>query len=158
MRDLGTPVFPRQLFHAALRIPEHGQVFVVRHGETPIAAAISLRWRDTVLVPWASSLREYRHLCANMLLYWGMLEDAVSHGVRVFDFGRSSRGGSTHQFKQQWGASDVPLHWEYAMLGEKRPTDQGTSNPRMQMVIHAWQHLPLWLANALGPRVVRHVP
>jgi len=156
MRDLGTPVFPRQLFVDTLSRFD-ARVFVARHRGVAVAGAIALGWRDTILVPWASSLREYRHLCANMLVYWSMLEYAVGHDYRVFDFGRSSPGGGTHQFKQQWGATDVPLHWEYAPEGT-RPPDHGTSNPRLQLFIRAWQRLPLPVANLVGPRVIRQIP
>lgn len=158
MRDLGTPVFPRGLFEQALPIAGDGsQVFVVRHDDTPVAAAVSLRWRQTVLVPWASSLREYRNLCANMLLYWSMLEDAVAHGATTFDFGRSTRDGSTHQFKQQWGATDIPLHWEYSMTRDQPPPDHGVTSPKFALAVRMWQRLPLRAATFLGPLVCRHL-
>ena len=159
MRDLGTPVFPKALFtHALDVVPGHGHVFVVRHDGVPIAGGVGLGFGRTMLVPWASSLRAHRALCANVLLYWTMLEFAIESGAEVFDFGRSSRGSSTHAFKQQWGAADVELHWEYALRNGGSPPDQGTSNPRMQLMIGAWQRLPLSIANALGPIVIRQVP
>ncbi len=159
MRDLGTPVFPRALFIETLRrFSDIARVWVVRQGTTALAGGIALSWRDTVLVPWASSLREYRHLCPNMLLYWAMLERAATEGYRVFDFGRSTPGGGTHHFKQQWGCTDFPLHWEYSLLSRRDVPEQGTSNPRVQRFIAAWQRLPLFAANALGPRVIRHLP
>jgi serine/alanine adding enzyme len=159
MRDLGTPVFPKALFTATLEMfGDLARVHLVRHGSTVVAGAIALSWRDTVLVPWASSLREYRHLCANMLLYWTMLESAAAGGYHVFDFGRSTPGGGTHLFKQQWGAADFPLHWEYGLLTRNDAPDHGTSNPRTKGLISAWQRLPLSLANVLGPRVIRHIP
>jgi FemAB-related protein (PEP-CTERM system-associated) len=158
MRDLGTPVFPQALFREIVtRMPEAARVFVVRLGAKPIAAAIALTWRGITLVPWASSLREYRSLCANMLLYWSMLQWAITAGAHVFDFGRSTVDGGTHHFKRQWGATDFPLHWEYVLLGINEPPDHGTSSPRVERFIELWKKLPLWLADALGPIVVRHV-
>ena len=159
MRDLGTPVFPRALFAETLRqFPALARVVVVRHHEAPIAAAVALGWRQSTLVPWASSLREYRSLCANMLLYWSMCELAIAAGHTMFDFGRSTPGGGTHHFKQQWGAGCFPLHWEYVLPRGATPPDQGTSNPRLQWVIRAWQRVPLPIANALGPKLIRHIP
>jgi hypothetical protein len=111
-----------------------------------------------VLNPWASSLREFRHLCPNMLLYWHLLEEAVRAGARVFDFGRSTPGGGTHQFKLQWGASEAPLHWEYVLLTRPEPPNQGPSNPKFERAIRAWQKLPLAVANLIGPRIARHLP
>lgn len=159
MRDLGTPVYPRQLFtSAARRFPDRIRVSVVRHGSVTVAAGVSLRLGDTVVNPWASSLREFRHLCGNMLLYWDMLEHAVSVGATAFDFGRSSPGGGTHQFKAQWGAQETPLCWEYILLTRPEPPDQGPSNSRFAQAITLWQKLPLPVANLVGPVVARHLP
>jgi FemAB-related protein (PEP-CTERM system-associated) len=159
MRDLGTPVYAKRLFTETLRLfPQRARVYVVRQESRPLAAAITLTFRDTVLVPWASSLREARPLCANTLLYWTMLEYAITSGAQVFDFGRSSPGGGVNQFKLQWGASAAPLHWEYVLLKRAQVPDQGPSNPRFQPAIRAWQMLPVWLANGLGPHIVRSIP
>jgi len=159
MRDLGTPVYSRRLFQATLTaFPERARLVVVRQGARPIAASVTLRFRDTVIVPWASSLREYRHLVPNMLLYWTMLEEAVKEGVKTFDFGRSSPGAGTHQFKLQWGAVESPLHWEYILMGDRPAPDHGPTNPKFARVIELWKRLPLPVANAIGPLIVRHIP
>jgi FemAB-related protein (PEP-CTERM system-associated) len=159
MRDLGTPVFPRALFQEALRrLPVDGRIYVVRHQSVPIAASVFLGWRGTVLVPWASSLREYRSLCANVLLYWTMLEAAVEGSYTTFDFGRSTPGGGTHLFKQQWGAIDTPLHWEYPLVSGGRLPDHAASSPRLKVLVSAWQRMPMRLANAIGPEITRQLP
>jgi FemAB-related protein (PEP-CTERM system-associated) len=159
MRDLGTPVYSRRLFSETLRcFPERARVFVVTHGGRPIAGSVTIRFRDTVLVPWASSLREFRHLCPNMLVYWAMLEDAIAGGARTFDFGRSSPGGGTHHFKTQWGAHETPLHWEYVLISREAPPNQGPSNPRFTRAVNTWKSLPLWIANRLGPPLARQLP
>jgi hypothetical protein len=110
------------------------------------------------LNPWASSLRKFRHLSPNMLLYWAMLEAAIAAGASSFDFGRSSRGGGTHQFKLQWGATEQAMHWEYVLLSRATPPDQGPSNPRFDRVIALWQRLPLAVANLAGPFIARQLP
>jgi FemAB-related protein (PEP-CTERM system-associated) len=159
MRDLGTPVYSRRLFDETLRcFPDRARVFVVTHGGRAIAGSVTIRFRDTVLVPWASSLREFRHLCPNMLVYWAMLEDAIAGGAHTFDFGRSSPGGGTHHFKTQWGARETPLHWEYVLISRDAPPNQGPSNPRFTRAVNTWKSLPLWLANRLGPPLARQLP
>jgi FemAB-related protein (PEP-CTERM system-associated) len=158
MRDLGTPVYSRRLFDETLRaFPDRVRVFVVRRGAVPRAASVAARFRDVTLVPWASSLRGYRHLCPNMLLYWAMLEQAIADGSRTFDFGRSSPGGGTHQFKLHWGAVETPLHWEYVLLSLKALPDQGPTNPNFQTAIDFWKHLPLAVAGRVGPVLARHL-
>jgi serine/alanine adding enzyme len=158
MRDLGTPVYPRDLFVRTLEQFPDARVFVVRLGDKTVAGAVALRFRDTVLVPWASSLRAYRSRCPNMLLYWTMLKTAVEDGAARFDFGRSSPDAGTHQFKLQWGARETPLHWEYSLLGGATIPDQGPSNSRFHLAIDLWRRMPLIVANSIGPRLVRHIP
>jgi FemAB-related protein (PEP-CTERM system-associated) len=159
MRDLGTPVYSRRLFQTTLTLfGERARVFLVKLGGRPLAGAVAITFRNTVLVPWASSLREFRHLCPNMLLYWTMLDRAVSQGARTFDFGRSSPGSGTHQFKLQWGASETPLAWEYLLLTRAAAPDHGPANPRFARAIDVWKRLPVGVANALGPVIVRNIP
>jgi serine/alanine adding enzyme len=106
MRDLGTPVYGAELFASALRqFPTDAELFVVRAGRTPVAAALLLHGRGVTEVPSASALRQYNSTCANMLLYWKLLERAVERGQAVFDFGRSTIDGNTYRFKKQWGAT-----------------------------------------------------
>lgn len=158
MRDLGTPVFPRGLFTETLRqFPERARVFLVRRGSQCIAGGIALRLGETVLVPWASALKEFRPLCGNMLLYWSMLEWSIEAGARTFDFGRSSPGGGTHAFKLQWGARQQPLFTEYGLVTDAAVPSTGADSPRFRRATEAWRRLPLGLANLLGPAVIRHV-
>jgi FemAB-related protein (PEP-CTERM system-associated) len=159
MRDLGTPVYSRRLFEGVLEaFPERARLHVVRHAGRPIAASCVLRFRDTDLVPWASSLRAERHLCPNMLLYWSMMEAAVMRGATVFDFGRSSPDAGTAQFKLQWGAEAAPQSWEYVLLKGGALPEQGPAGGRFSLAVEAWKRLPLWIANAAGPHVVRNIP
>jgi FemAB-related protein (PEP-CTERM system-associated) len=158
MRDLGTPVYGRHVFAAiATLFPERTRLFVVRHEGRPVAASFTWRWRDTVEVPWASSLRAASAMAPNMLLYWAMLKDAVESGAAVFDFGRSTPDEGTFHFKKQWGAAADPLCWEYDLGGGALP-DHGPRNPKFQLAIAAWRKLPLAVANRLGPLVASHLP
>jgi FemAB-related protein (PEP-CTERM system-associated) len=158
MRDLGTPVYARRFFDAVLAaFPNDTRVFVVRVDGRPAAASITIRWRDSVEVPWASSLRDYNDKSPNMLLYWAMLRASVACGGAVFDFGRSTPGEGTFHFKRQWGAVPVQLSWEYPGLAGL-PPDHGPTNPKFRLAIAAWQRLPVPVATALGPAIVRNIP
>ncbi len=159
MRDLGTPVYPARFFKAVLdTFPDQTCVFVVSLGETPVAAAI-VHWHGRVVeVPWASSIREFNPLCPNMLLYWEMVRFAVARGFRTFDFGRSTPGGGPFLFKRQWGAEPHSLAWEYGVIGDAAMPDLSPRNPKFSLAIRAWRRLPLPVATALGPRIVRNIP
>jgi FemAB-related protein (PEP-CTERM system-associated) len=160
MRDLGTPVYDRRFFSEVLgQFPDDTRVFVVRHTSgVAVAAGIGYRYRDTLEVPWASSLREFRSLSPNMLLYWHLIRHAVECGARAFDFGRSSPGDGTYRFKEQWGATPHPVSWEYRLLTGTSLPDQSPKNPKFRAAIAIWKRLPLGLTNLLGPRLVRLTP
>jgi FemAB-related protein (PEP-CTERM system-associated) len=158
MRDLGTPVYGKVLFRAVLeQFPDRAELCLVRAGARPVAGALLLHGRGVTEVPSASSLRAFNPTCANMLMYWLLLERAVARGQSVFDFGRSSRDGSTFRFKKQWGASPFPAEWQYytrrGTVGEMR-----TDNPRYGRFIRIWQRLPVALTRWLGPPIVRGIP
>jgi FemAB-related protein (PEP-CTERM system-associated) len=158
MRDLGTPVFPLALFtEAAAAFGPACKFFVVRSGAVPVAGGIALTFRDTVLVPWASSLRAYRQHCPNMLLYWAMMDWSVAQGAKIFDFGRSTVGAGTQQFKEQWGGVPRQLYTEYVMLEDREAPDHGAGSEKMQFAVSMWQRLPLSVATRLGPKIIRHV-
>ena len=159
MRDLGTPVYPKQFFAEMLAtFPEQARVFTVMHRGQPVAASVTQVFRDTFEVPSASSLREFRTLCPNILLYWEMVRFAVSAGLKTFDFGRSTPGDGTYLFKEQWGGQPSPLVWEYWTANGAALPDRTRENPRFAAAIAAWQRLPVPLATALGPAISRNLP
>jgi serine/alanine adding enzyme len=89
-----------------------------------------------------------------MLLYWAMLEGACRLGATCFDFGRSTRDSGTHKFKKQWGAEDVPLHWHYLLAEGQDPPGILPDSPKYQSAVACWKKLPVWIACAIGPRII----
>ena len=159
MRDLGTPVYSRAFFRAVLEaFPETTRVFLVEHGAIPVAAGITITHRDTIEIPWASSLREYRADCPNNLLYWEIMRSAIGSGLRVLDFGRSTPDEGTFQFKKQWGAQPSPMYWEYILNGRAAPADLSPKNPKFGAAIAVWKRLPVSVTTAIGPHIVRSIP
>jgi FemAB-related protein (PEP-CTERM system-associated) len=158
MRDLGTPVYSRKLFSAITeQFPGAAEIGVVRSGKQPVAAALLLHGRGITEVPSASCLREFNASCANMLLYWHLLERSVQRGQRVFDFGRSGVDSSTFRFKKQWGAEPFSAHWQYYLRAGSQE-DMRKENPRYQKFIRIWQKLPVWVTRLVGPAIVRGIP
>jgi FemAB-related protein (PEP-CTERM system-associated) len=159
MRDLGTPVYGKNFFRTILEtFPQSCYIVVIRHSDRPVAAGFLIGHRDTLEIPWASSLREVNRLSMNMLLYQEALKLAIARGYRQFDFGRSSRDSGTYRFKQQWGAQPRELHWHYWLADDSELPALNPDNPRYALAIRLWQRLPLQIANALGPRIVKNLP
>ena len=159
MRDLGTPVYGRSFFREVLRsLPESTRAFVVSHEGRPVAGSI-VHWHGaTMEVPWASALRSANPLCANVYLYWQMLKFAIERGMLTFDFGRSTPNEGTFHFKKQWGAEPTELVWEYWTKPGTPVPDLTPKNPKFDLAIKAWQRLPVAVASAVGPRIVRNIP
>jgi serine/alanine adding enzyme len=159
MRDLGTPVYARGFFQEVLAaFPDRARLIVVRLKDAPVAAGFTYRTRGMIEIPWASSIRDYNSLCPNHLLYWHAIETAAADGCEVFDFGRSTPDEGTFKFKAQWGAEPVALHWEYWLASGDALPDASPKNPKFRLAIEGWKLLPLWMANVVGPRLVRGIP
>jgi len=158
MRDLGTPVLPRAFFdRIATTFPELALFGVVYRGEQPLAAGCGFVWRDEFEMTWAGALRESRPIAANMLLYWSFMQHAIARGIKVFNFGRCTPGGSTHRFKSQWCGKDVPLPWGQWSTQGVRATPS-PERPVYRAAAAVWRRLPLAVVNRLGPLVARRLP
>lgn len=158
MRDLGTPVYPRGFFAAILaEFGNEAELCVLRHGGKAAAAALLVHGRSVTEVPSASALRNMNSTGVNMAMYWQLLTRAIERGQATFDFGRSTEGSGTYKFKEQWGAKPSPAVWQYHVRkGSARA--MRPDNGKFGLAIRVWQKLPLWLANAAGPTIVRGIP
>jgi FemAB-related protein (PEP-CTERM system-associated) len=155
MRDLGSPPHSRRFFRLILEsFSEQAKIFVIRLDSQPMAAGFSLMDRNTLRVPWAGSNWKYRSLNPNMLLYWSMLADACQKNADFFDFGRSTLDSGTYKFKKQWGASEIPLHWQFLLPDGNSLPELTPDSPRYRFFVSCWKKLPLWAAQWLGPKII----
>lgn len=158
MRDLGSPVHSRQWIQAVLfAFGSQSRVAVVYKGDIPVGAGIILVSANMIVIPWASTLREYKSLSPNMLLYWSFLEYAADNGFAYFDFGRSTPGEGTYLFKKQWGAEPVPLGWYRLTRHEKANGSAAGKGSLRSTSQKLWRSLPLPAANFLGPRIRKYI-
>jgi len=159
MRDLGTPVFSKELFRQILIAfgESHSDLCVVYRNQLPIASALLVHANGCTEVPSASSLREHNSTNANMWMYRHLLSRAIEHGSHTFDFGRSTQGSGTYQFKTQWGAKPCPATWQFYVRNGNVENLRPDSN-RNQRLIKLWKRLPLWLTRLAGPSIVRGIP
>lgn len=158
MRDLGTPTQPRGFFQAISDAFGDDAWFAgAWYQGRPVAAGAGFRWGNEFEVTWSSQLRSHKSIAPNILLFWKLMERAVNEHLTLFNFGRSSVGSGTHQFKSEWGSRDEQLWWyQLSATGEGKtpsPDDRAYAwAPRI------WRRLPLPVATALGPCIVRSIP
>lgn len=158
MRDLGTPVLPRRWFERIAQVfPDIVFFGAIYYRNQPVAGGCGFLWRDEFELSWVSSVHEYNPMMPTMLLYWSFMEHLVARDVRVFNFGRCTPGGRTHQFKLQWGGVDVPLPW--AQWSPHHVTSTPSDDrPLLRFAAAVWRHVPLAVANWAGPKLARSLP
>jgi FemAB-related protein (PEP-CTERM system-associated) len=160
MRDLGSPVHSRAFFRLMLEeLPGVARVLLVRdRSGRAVGAAVCLFFRDTIMVPWVSSLREAFALCPNFVLYWEVIRHGCDNGYRTLDLGRSFKNAGTYEFKRQWGAVEHTLPWITidTAPGGAPAVDRDAS--RFAPMIAAWKRVPVPLANLVGPWIRGQVP
>lgn len=160
MRDLGTPTLPHRFFsEIAARFGDDALFGCAWYDGQPVAAGAGFRWGKEFEMTWASALSAHNRIAPNMLLYWEFMQRGIAGGVTVFNFGRCTPDGGTHRFKRQWGSRDEPLWWyQHTRDGTE---DAGTPSPdrgAFAMGPRLWKHLPLPVATAVGPYIVRSIP
>jgi FemAB-related protein (PEP-CTERM system-associated) len=155
MRDLGSPVHSKYWFYSVLEnLDKNARLGLIEFEGQIVGGCIILTLNEKISIPWASTLKSYNRYAPNMLLYWSILKFACDNGFKTFDFGRSSIGGGTYQFKAQWGAKAVPLDW-YNIYKSEREKIKKMKNRRYFELV--WSKLPINFANILGPQIRRYI-
>lgn len=159
MRDLGSPVHDKAFFlHIFRNFGQQARCTLIRDGQKTVGGLIVLLFKDTMLVPWASSLREYFSKCPNNLLYWSAIQYGCQQGFRQFDFGRSTIGSGTYEFKRQWGAQPRQLHWQSVGAANSRAsTTVSAQDGKFHAAVEVWKRLPIPVTRVLGPRIRKYL-
>jgi FemAB-related protein (PEP-CTERM system-associated) len=153
----GTPPLPKRYF-AALRSAfgaDAEVLTVLDAGGVPVSSVLSFYFRDEVLPYYAGDRVAARELAANDFKYWELMRRACGRGVRTFDFGRSKQGTGPFDFKRNWGFEPAPLAYEYCLYRRASIPQNNPLNPKYRALIALWKRLPVPVANALGPHLVK---
>ena len=159
VRRHGTPAMPKRYF-ALLRevFADDCEVMLVRSPEGQVVSGVlSFYFRDEVLPYYAGDALAARALAANDFKYWELMRRACERGIRTFDYGRSKIGTGPYDFKRNWGFEPQMLHYRYKLVKADRLPENNPNNPKYQLFIKAWQHLPLPVANFFGPFIVKNL-
>jgi FemAB-related protein (PEP-CTERM system-associated) len=156
VRNLGTPVFSRRYFRTLMEVfGTDADVVTIRQNGTPVASVMNFYFRDEVL-PYYGGGTPAARLCAdNDFMYWEVMRRGADRGCRLFDFGRSKIGTGAHAFKRNWGFEPAKLHYRLNLKPGEAMPDHNPLNPKYALFIAAWKRLPLPVANAIGPFIVR---
>ena len=157
VRNLGSPVFPKRYFSALLEaFPDESDITTVLHDGRAVASVLSFHFKQEVLPYYGGGTREARGLAAADVMYWEVMRRAAQQrGATLFDFGRSKADTGAFAFKKNWGFEPQQLHYCYRLAPGAKVPDNNPNNPKYRHFISAWKHLPLPVANAIGPHLVR---
>jgi FemAB-related protein (PEP-CTERM system-associated) len=159
MRDLGTPTQSLRFFQVMREeLQQDLWAGCAWYQGVPVAGGIGFRWGNEFEITWASSLLAHQKMAPNMLLYWAFMERCAQEGVQVFNFGRCTPDSGTHRFKRQWGSRDEQLWWYQQTASGERSATPSPDDARYAWGPRLWKHLPVPVASALGPRIVRGIP
>ncbi|MDP5103760.1 MAG: FemAB family PEP-CTERM system-associated protein [Erythrobacter sp.] len=156
VRNLGTPVFPRELFRAMLNaFPDSSDILTVWQGDIPLASVLSFYHNGAVLPFWGGGSHAARPARANELMYYELMCHARRQGMTRFDFGRSKTGSGPYSFKKNWGFDPVPLTYGAWSDGDAPKRNIDPTDASYSRKIDLWKKLPLPIANMLGPWIAR---
>lgn len=87
----------------------------VTHQDKIVAAAIVLKFKDTIYYEYGASDPSYQKLGANQFLLWEIMKFGYATGAKVFNFGRSHLDNrSLIKFKDRWGGDCSALTYCYS--------------------------------------------
>ncbi|MBT9591220.1 MAG: FemAB family PEP-CTERM system-associated protein [Thiobacillus sp.] len=155
---LGTPVFSRKFFRLLKNeFADDCEVLTITLDGNLISSVLSFYFRDEVLPYYGGGVDAARAVAGNDFMYWELMRRACERGLKVFDFGRSKRGTGSFDFKKNWGFEATPLYYEYFLVTDKTVPEINPLNPKYRLFIQAWKKMPLALANAIGPHIVKNL-
>lgn len=158
VRNLGSPVFPRRLFHAIVReFRKDCELLTIWKDGRAVSGVLTLFFEAQVLPYYGGALASALGYAVNDFMYWELMCHAARSGYRVFDFGRSREGTGAYHFKRHWGFEPTPLPYQYVLFKGSMP-DVSPSNPRMRHLIAAWQRTPLPMTKLIGPVLTKYLP
>lgn len=156
VRNLGTPTFPKKYFAALQQtFGNDCDIVVILDGGEPVSAVMNFYFKDSVMPYYGGGTPAARRSGANDFLYWEVMRRAVLRGYRCFDFGRSKANTGAFAFKKNWGFEPQWPEYEYWLRPGAEIPSKNPTNPKYSFFIEAWKRLPLPLANALGPLLIR---
>ncbi|WP_394788239.1 FemAB family XrtA/PEP-CTERM system-associated protein [Rhodoferax sp.] len=155
----GTPAMAKSYFQALRK--EFGancEILTVVDSEgKALSSVFSFYFRDEVLPYYAGDDVSARDLAANDFKYWELMRRACERGLKIFDYGRSKNNTGSFAFKKNWGFVPIPLNYEYCLYKIGTIPQNNPSNTKYKLLINVWRRMPISLANAIGPLVVRNL-
>jgi CelD/BcsL family acetyltransferase involved in cellulose biosynthesis len=110
-----------------------------------VAGSMYFKFKDSVLLKFNASLKEFSQYRPNYLVTWSAMERSCLEKYRSFDFGiTDAENSGLLSFKRQWAAQETPMPYYYY------PSVQGTARLTQDSLLRR-THMAF---NGLAPQVV----
>jgi len=103
----------------------------------------------------ANILHKFRPDYAGEFLYWSVIVRYCQRGFRVFDMGRSLIGSGNEVFKSKWKPEKQLLAYWYSLREGVSLPELNQKNPKFQIAIWTWKHLPAFVVRPFGPFLIK---
>lgn len=157
-RRHGLPPQPRSWFRNLLAcLGDAAEIRVAYSGpRVPIAAILTLRFRDALVYKYGCSDRRFDYLGAMPLLLWRAIQDAKSTGARRFDLGRTDpENQGLVSFKERWTKQSAPLvYWRFPAA---EPALGFVPGRVPKLTGFLLSHMPCRMLTAAGRLAYRHI-
>jgi lipid II:glycine glycyltransferase (peptidoglycan interpeptide bridge formation enzyme) len=152
-RMLPTPyAWFRNVLH---ELDEALEIRVAYKDETPIAAIVTLRFKEVVYYKYGCSDARFNKFGATPWLFWSAIASAKSSGANEFDLGRTEQDNpGLLAFKNHWAPHPKRLvYWQYPY----KPTRDPAASWQWKLAKRAFSFVPDRLLTILGKWIYRHV-
>jgi len=160
-RRHGVPPQPLMWFRNLIDcLGEALQIRVAFHGFRPIAAILTLRYKDTLLYKYGCSDERFHSLGGVQFLLWRSIQEAKSAGLRTLDFGRSDcdNEGLIH-FKDRWGTIRSSLIYSRYTTSAHSPDNYEPREAqwKLRLAKRMLAHVPGRLLSIAGEVLYKHI-
>lgn len=158
MRDLGSPAHGKGFFSNVVgSCRDFIKIYVVMDKDKPIAGSLNFRVGKVESNLMTVSLKKYNPSCANYKLYWHMIQESKAEGYEIFDMGRSLVNSGNSHFKENWATKRYRLYYNYYLRKSSKIPNVNLSNLNYSRLSKIWKRLPLFVANSIGPHLIRGI-
>ncbi len=132
------------------------EIRVAYKEETPVAAILTLRFRDVVYYKYGCCDEAFKKLGATPWLLWRAIVAAKSNGAAEFDMGRTEEGNAgLLAFKNHWVPHPKRLiYWGFPKIPRTRDPIDGW---KMRVAKRVFSFMPNKLQTITGKLIYRHI-
>jgi hypothetical protein len=130
-------------------------ISVASKGDKPIAAIMTLRFRDVLTYKYGCSDHRFHRFGGVQLLLWRAIEQAISIGLREVDMGRSDLNNpGLINFKDRWAAVQSRLtYW----ASPQQFTARSQSRWKLNAAKKIFSHTPTTCLTLVGNSLYKHI-